>query len=399
MAKNKGTFQFAANFQVKVSEALDPRLVAASKADLINKDNWPSDGDTIYVYKGLIVDCGDDGVYRLINPELALATDYSGWQRIDSGGVQVDNIFTYKGSIESYDLLPSEGANIGDVYNIEEAFTITETTPLGDIITKEYPAGTNVAWNGKVWQSLAGSIDLSVYATKLEVSELRTTVNNNAESVKELSTQLGVTNLELSNKVDMVEGSSLISQEKLLLIDSNASQILTLSQTVENTNSRVDLLEQVVHNDLKVSVNNMKNQLSILSTDNNNNKTKIDSLLSTTNNQNNRLLILESDSNQKAEQIAVLQERINNTDNNVSTLTTRVDDNTQAILELKLASNTLQPGDGLKVEDNVLKIKIDPSENNKLIITENGLMVDTAEFSNIVDEQINEALKWDEVNN
>ena len=63
MAKNLGTFTFAANFQVKAAEALDPRTVAASKADLINKANWPSDGDTIYVYKGLIVDCGEDGVY------------------------------------------------------------------------------------------------------------------------------------------------------------------------------------------------------------------------------------------------------------------------------------------------------------------------------------------------
>jgi hypothetical protein len=54
-------------------------MVAASKADLINKDNWPSDGDTIYVYKGLIVDCGNDGVYRLIDSTKALAPDYSGW--------------------------------------------------------------------------------------------------------------------------------------------------------------------------------------------------------------------------------------------------------------------------------------------------------------------------------
>ena len=33
-----------------MQEALDPRNVVESKADLINKDTWPSDGDTLYLY-------------------------------------------------------------------------------------------------------------------------------------------------------------------------------------------------------------------------------------------------------------------------------------------------------------------------------------------------------------
>ena len=36
MARNKGTFNFAANFQVKMQEALDPRVVVSAKAVLIN---------------------------------------------------------------------------------------------------------------------------------------------------------------------------------------------------------------------------------------------------------------------------------------------------------------------------------------------------------------------------
>jgi hypothetical protein len=105
MAKNLGTFTFAANFQVKAAEALDPRMVAASKADLINKANWPSDGDTIYVYKGLIVDCGEDGVYRLIDPAKALSDDYSGWERIDAGSIT--SVYTYRGSKATYEELES----------------------------------------------------------------------------------------------------------------------------------------------------------------------------------------------------------------------------------------------------------------------------------------------------
>ena len=113
--------------------------------------------------KGLIVDCGEDGVYRLINPELALDPEYRGWERIDAGGVKIDNIFTYKGSVLSYSLLPAEGVNIGDVYNIEENFSIVTSSPLDDEIVKNYAAGTNVAWNGSEWDPLTGAIDLSNY--------------------------------------------------------------------------------------------------------------------------------------------------------------------------------------------------------------------------------------------
>jgi hypothetical protein len=38
MARNKGTFQFAANFEVRAAEALDPRVVVASRSELIKKE-------------------------------------------------------------------------------------------------------------------------------------------------------------------------------------------------------------------------------------------------------------------------------------------------------------------------------------------------------------------------
>ena len=41
MARSKGTFQFAANFEVKAAAALDPRVAVASKAELILKETWP----------------------------------------------------------------------------------------------------------------------------------------------------------------------------------------------------------------------------------------------------------------------------------------------------------------------------------------------------------------------
>jgi hypothetical protein len=78
MARNKGTFQFAANFEVKAAEALDPRIVVATKSELINKETWPSDGDTLYLYEGLLVSVADEGkIYMLTNVSNALSADYS----------------------------------------------------------------------------------------------------------------------------------------------------------------------------------------------------------------------------------------------------------------------------------------------------------------------------------
>ena len=97
MARNKGTFQFAANFEVKAAAALDPRVAVATKAELIIKETWPYDGDTIYLYKGILVSVQEENaVYMLVDTDKILAADYSGWLRVDAGNAEqvevVDNL-------------------------------------------------------------------------------------------------------------------------------------------------------------------------------------------------------------------------------------------------------------------------------------------------------------------
>jgi hypothetical protein len=348
MAKNLGTFTFAANFQVKAAEALDPRMVAASKADLINKANWPSDGDTIYVYNGLIVDCGADGVYRLIDKTKALATDYSGWERIDAGGVKIDNIFTYKGSVASYTELPVL-KNTGDVYNIESAFTLT--TGEGETaISYDYPAGTNVAWNGTSWDPLAGSIDLSAYATKEEVSIIRTDVAANATNISNLSTALGNTNLEVAKKVDAVEGSSLITAEKLALIDTNAADIQTLEN--QNLDSRISTLEgKFKDGDTDISLTNITStltehttKLTALESDNTTNKTNISNLQTQVENHGGRLTEIETLNSEQSTQLSSLTTRVENVEKHgeaITNLTTTVNGHTGEISEIKTTIQNL----------------------------------------------------------
>lgn len=67
MAKiDKGMFKFAGTYEVTAANALDPRVQWDSFEDLIKKEYWPANGDTVYVYNGLIAAVGDE-IWMLIN--------------------------------------------------------------------------------------------------------------------------------------------------------------------------------------------------------------------------------------------------------------------------------------------------------------------------------------------
>lgn len=235
MARNKGTFAFAANFEVKAQEALDPRVVVDSKADLINKETWPYDGETIYLYNGLIVAVvADKSMYMLIDKTKVLESDYSGWKQLDVSAAQtveiIDNltsqsttaalsanqgrvlngmitdlqskltaIFTYKGTKATYEELELvESPTVGDVYNVEAAHN-------------NVPAGTNWVWNGTDWDALAGTVDLSGYVQK-------------------------------------EAGKQLIPDEKLALIDTNASDIAALETRADDIENDITELQESVAN-------------------------------------------------------------------------------------------------------------------------------------------------------
>lgn len=171
---------------------------------------------------------------------------------------KLSGVYHYKGSVAKYSDLPTD-ASSGDVYNIEAADK-----------TNGIKAGDNVAWNGTAWDVLAGTIDLSGYATttaldgkvdKVEGSRLMTNAEgtklegiaagaqvNAIDSVDTAQFSLGdakkltlldiamakVTGLTdaLAKKVDKVEGSRLITDAegtKLAGIESGAQ-----ANTIEN---------------------------------------------------------------------------------------------------------------------------------------------------------------------
>ena len=246
MARNKGTFNFAANFQVKMQEALDPRVVVGAKADLVNKETWPYDGDTIYLYNGLIVGVAEErAAYMLVDITKVTESDYSGWVRIDAGAaVQVEvidnlesdasdkalsakqgkalmneintvagklvGVYTYKGSKASYAELPSEGNAAGDVWNVEAAH-------------EGHAAGTNWAWNGTEWDALAGSIDLSNYFNKEEVAAAIKLEEDRATA-------------EEGRLALLIEGNTAAAAAAQAKADLNETQINSLSQSIGDIN-------------------------------------------------------------------------------------------------------------------------------------------------------------------
>lgn len=358
MARNKGTFNFSANLQVKMAEALDPRIVVSTKMELITKETWPYDGDTLYLYKGLIVAVAEDkSMFMLIDPSKALEPDYSGWkqmdvsaqqtidiidsltsqsttaalsanqgyvlkQNIDALGSKLTSVYRYKGSVQNFSDLDSvtseeaSGRAVGDVWNIVNEF---------EIDGKKYPAGTNVARTDTGWDPLGGSIDLSGYYTKAEadasyvkkdssrnillegtsinkeINEIPTdilSVTNDkdvylgttiastilrgntkqpsysylvegAANTTQLVTQetLDTTKTELTGVIDTKiseldinsyvkkeDGKSLISDEKLALIDTNSSNITSINQELTTIKSSVNSSLKTTTNSLVSSI-------------------------------------------------------------------------------------------------------------------------------------------------
>ena len=185
----------------------------------------------------------NNGVYQLIytgEAPLSASTQPTGLKKIGSDidlsnyvtRGEIASVYKAKGSVATYDDLPSD-AQVGDVYNV--------------IATgKNYVWVENLVDGESGWDDLAGIIDLTPYATTEAVNAHVETLNGsiaaNTAGIQALGT-------EVAKKVDAVEGSSLISADKLALIDTNAGAIGSLNGQVSNLTGRVESLEQFFSDD------------------------------------------------------------------------------------------------------------------------------------------------------
>lgn len=291
MGRNKGTFNFSANLEVRTAAPLDPRLVVDSASDLVLASTWDGGDSKAWLYDGMVVSIRDSHKLVMLtnyNPETA-ADAYktaSNWVEVNASAASVnviDNLtsesttdplsakqgkvlkteidtlkanlgsaLNYKGSKDAYADLPTDASN-GDVYNVVAA--------NGNI-----PAGTNYVWNGTEWDPLGGTVDLSGYATKTELNSqkdayeaadlalgsridaLSSTVNSNNDTINSQLEAIKVKDLGTSSSG--LVGLALDADGKLTVSDSisGVSVKVGSNTTIPDVNAETsikDALEEV----------------------------------------------------------------------------------------------------------------------------------------------------------
>lgn len=234
-------------FDLGANLPLDNRTVQATLAD---RDSMPTiqlveglfvyvkENKTAYILKGFDPD-GSNRVWETVatgkvveiinslesdktDAALSAAQGKALKTLVDELKASVAAALDYKGTKDTYDALPSEGNKKGDVWNVVAAHEGT-------------PAGTNYAWDGAKWDPLGGIVDLSGYYTKSQVDDAISAAKTELKAADTaLEGQISTVTNQLNNKVDKVEGSSLISDTDLNQIRTNKSDIESLQTSVGN---------------------------------------------------------------------------------------------------------------------------------------------------------------------
>jgi hypothetical protein len=273
---------------------------------------------------------------------------------------QISSVYTYKGSKDTFAELPVVNT-IGDVWNVNEAHD-------------NHPAGTNWVWNGEEWDALAGSVDLSGYATKSEVSDLNTSLTG---SIGSLTSELNTVKGDVAEKVDKVEGSSLISTVKLALIDTNASDIAGLKTFDETIDARLQVVESLIGDGGEIDLSQLTKlvteqggKITTLETENITNQTNITNLQTEVSGHANRLTAIETLNTEQSTQLSGLTTRVEAVEAHgtaITNLTTTVNGHTQEISNIKSSIN------GLAIKSVSTSEKVLAADANGILTTTLGL--------------------------
>lgn len=328
-----GAFTLEANV-IFETYALALAFAKTDPTAVVGKVISVSTGDEKGVY--MIEAIGTNGSLKKVGSDV----DLSNYVTKD----QITSMYTYKGTKATYDeLVAIENPKVGDAYNVEGEVEIISESPLGDTITKKYPAGTNWVWNGSEWDAQGGSIDLSVYATKEEVGNVNEALTG---SIGSLTGEVNQIKTNLDKKVDSVEGSSLITSEKLALIDTNADAIAQLQQTDTSLDTRLKVVESAFTGDggtidlgdLTAQLTDHGSRITVLEGDNTTNKTNIGNLQTEVSGHASRLTAIENLNTEQGTQLSGLTTRVSNVEKygeSITNLTTTVNGHTDSISELR----------------------------------------------------------------
>lgn len=127
----------------QVTTAADGLMIAADKSKL----DGVAAGAQVNVLEGVKV---NGAAVSATDKVVDIAVPTTVAQLSDAGEyakkVDLTNVFIYKGSVTTFAELPTEGVEVGHVYNVEEEI--------------EGESGKNFAWNGTAWDDLGGILEI-----------------------------------------------------------------------------------------------------------------------------------------------------------------------------------------------------------------------------------------------
>ena len=187
-------------------------------------------------------------VFNLEDKKLyVLVDEATGFKPVGTDESALVSLFDYKGSKTTFANLPTTGMAKGDVWNVEEEFSIIKTIEgddpdsTGDDVTisKKYPAGTNVVWTGTEWDPLGGSVDLSGYVDLDTYNSLSTTVASQGIKITANEANIASNTAAITNKVDKNGTDRLITEAEGAAI----AKIAGLEAKDTNLESRLSVVE------------------------------------------------------------------------------------------------------------------------------------------------------------
>lgn len=148
MGRNKGTFNYSANFEPRLESPLDARLVVDEINDLINPITWQDSDSLVWLYNGMPVSVTDPstrGIYVLIDKDNY--TSFSAWEKI-AADASINFIDVGDGSAKIFaGIDASDNIRLRSISGIGAAIV----SEVGDLITVSIDASfsgdTNLAEN------------------------------------------------------------------------------------------------------------------------------------------------------------------------------------------------------------------------------------------------------------
>lgn len=150
MARERGTFNFSANLEVKKQAPIDARQTYITYEELTQQATWVDTDGKVWLFKGLVVPVnynGQNALFMLINPDAYTST--SSWVRVDSAGVEspiyiISDLGTLRENSDRNEIIDifGEYSNFVDAYNndklllcvVDNYYTVGSVNHKGSMI-------------------------------------------------------------------------------------------------------------------------------------------------------------------------------------------------------------------------------------------------------------------------